>query len=146
MSKKGAIPIIWNIVAFIFIVIVLIGFYLFTVFADFLSNPTKQTIEAVETAESDILLINFLRTPVLGPRVLELDLVHAGDTYLDFLIRYGNNAPDSYASKLQRDLLFDDFYSMYGGASYELSVDNHDRGCDSSFEFVKGIYLCLKYD
>ena len=140
--SRGQVPILYSILALIFVVLILVAFYFLTVFSTFLSKPTQQTIHAVDSSEADLLLLNLLRTPITGGLVYELSLVEEGDTYYDFLVKYGE-AGKSYETDWQADLLFGEFYGSYTGAEYELSIESSSKHCDADFELKEGMFLCV---
>ena len=64
MNKKSQIPMLWNVFALITLFIIIVVFWFLLIFETAKPGIEKQVISAEKINEENLILLNYLRTPV----------------------------------------------------------------------------------
>jgi len=115
MNKKAQEMAIYGVFALIFIILLLVVYWMFFVIPTSKFNPVKETLVDKENSNFNLLLLNYLRTPVVleGNKLQMSDLIRLSlisQQYDDRLKMQSEKIFDNVLDKYQYRLKIDDEY------------------------------------
>ena len=143
MIRKGEVEPLKAILVFLLIIVVLFGFFLLTVFTEFLFGAKDQSLDSIETSQEKIMMLNFLRTEINENVVDKLSLAEEKDTNLDFLLKLSNNYDEDNLEEANK--LFLDFNeNVYQENNFQFLVVNDFRECGAKYDLGNSIEFCVR--
>ena len=147
MNKKGFTAVLVNIFSLIFILLVLVSFYLFTYINSVFEGESDQSVTAIKERDKNILMINFLKTPLINED--EFEIAEEGDTNLDFFKRSADKYKETSQLKYIEDankITYYFFNNTYveGKENYEFLILGNNELCDSEYLLNDEYKFCLR--